>query len=234
MEGHGVSMANGPRLASMGYADDTAIVADSEEGVRALHEWVRSFFGAHAFKINAKKTKFVSSADPAQVRCLPGVDGTSHIKALPSDTTFRYLGVLLNMECTWDAELARLEKIMWFVRGRILNFRIPLAPAVDAINAFLVPKLEVGLGLVPLTPKVVTRLNSWTSTLKDAAMNAADPHRTTGLSLHGFCSVTDMTNLAMMAECFRMCLAFERLNTRGAVVTPTAYTRFLSLSLIHI
>ena len=108
VEGHGVSMANGPRLASMGYADDTAIVADSEEGVRALHEWVRSFFGAHAFKINAKKTKFVSSADPAQVRCLPGVDGTSHIKALPSDTTFRYLGVLLNMECTWDEELARL------------------------------------------------------------------------------------------------------------------------------
>jgi hypothetical protein len=226
-DGHGVELASGPCLASMGYADDTAIVADTDKGIRALHEWVRSFFGAHAFKINAKKTKFVSSVDPAQVRCLPGVDGTSHIAALPSDFTFRYLGVLLNMECTWKEELARLEKLMWFVRGRILQFRIPLAPAVDAINTFLVPKMEVGLGLIPLTRKVIKGLDNWTNTLVDAALNASAPQRITGVSRDGFCSVTDMANLAMMADCFRMGLAFERLNIRGMVVTPTARARFL-------
>jgi hypothetical protein len=64
LDGHGVALAEGPHPASMGYADDTAIVADSEEGIRALQEWVRSFFGAHAFKINAKKTKCVSSLLP--------------------------------------------------------------------------------------------------------------------------------------------------------------------------
>ena len=228
VDGHGVGLTNGPRLASMGYADDTAIVADTEDGIRALHEWVRSFFCAHAFKINAKKTKFVSSVDPARVRCLPGVDGTSHIKALPSNTTFRYLGILLNMECTWDDELDRLEKLMWFVRGRILNSRIPLAPAVDAINSFLVPKMEVGLGLIPMTSKVVATLNSWTSALMDAALNASAPQRTTGLSRDGFCSVTDMPDLAMMADCFRLGLAFERLNIRGTVVAPTARARYLS------
>ena len=227
LEGHGVELTGGPRLASMGYADDTAIVADSEEGIRALHEWVRSFFGAHAFNINAKKTKFVSTADPAQVRCLPGVDGTSHIRALASDTTFRYLGILLNMECTWEDEIERLEKLMWFVRGRILNFGMPLAPAVDAINTFLVPKMEVGLGLIPLTPRVVKKLNNWTATLMDAALNASAPQRMTGLSLDGFSSVTDMVNLAMMADCFRMGLAFERLNIRGMVVAPTARARLL-------
>jgi hypothetical protein len=230
LDGHGVGLASGPRLASMGYADDTAIVADTEEGIRQLHEWVRSFFGAHAFKINAKKTKFVSSVDPAQVRCLPGVDGTTHIMALPSGTSFRYLGVLLNMECTWKEELDRLEKLMWFVRARILNFRIPLAPAVDAINTFLVPKMEVGLGLVPMTSKVVKELEKWTSTLALAALNASDPQRTSGLSIDGLCSVTDMTNLAMMADCFRMGLAFERLNIRGTVVAPTARARFIQLA----
>jgi hypothetical protein len=99
-EGYGVVLTGGPCLASVGYADDTVIVADTDEGIRELHEWVRSFFGAHAFKFKWKKTKFVPSVNPALVRCLPGVDGASHIKALPSGATFRYLGVLLNMECT--------------------------------------------------------------------------------------------------------------------------------------
>jgi hypothetical protein len=53
LDGHGVALAEGPQRASMGYADDTVVVADSSEGIRALHEWVRSFFGAHAFKIDA-------------------------------------------------------------------------------------------------------------------------------------------------------------------------------------
>jgi hypothetical protein len=38
-DGHGVDLGSGVLLASMGYADDTAIVADSEKGIRALHEW---------------------------------------------------------------------------------------------------------------------------------------------------------------------------------------------------
>ena len=91
-DGHGVDLGGGVRLASMGYADDTAIVADSDEGIRALHEWVRGFFGAHAFKINSKKTKYICSVDPAGVECLHGVDGIAHISPLPSCTSFRYLG----------------------------------------------------------------------------------------------------------------------------------------------
>ena len=177
-DGHGVSFPGGPSLASMGYADDTAIVADSQRGIRALHEWVRSFFGAHAFKINEKKTVFVSSRDPSTVSCLPGVDGFAHITPLPSTKTFRYLGVRLNMECGWEEEVDRLEKLVHFVRGRILNFRIPLAPAVDAINTFLVPKMEVGLGLIPLSASNVRRFRQWTA--------AAAPQRVSGLSVAGF------------------------------------------------
>jgi hypothetical protein len=225
-DGHGVDLGSGVLLASMGYADDTAIVADSEEGVRALHEWVREFFGAHAFKINSKKTKYVCSVDPTGVRCLHGVDGIAHISPLASGTTFRYLGVLLNMDCTWSDEVERLEKLVLFVRGRILNFRIPTAPAVDAINSFLLPKMEVGLGLVPLTAANRQKLHNWTSLLKEAALNAAAPQRAPSVSLDGFCAVTDMANLDLLAECLRMAHAFERLNIRGRVVAPTARARY--------
>ncbi len=225
-DGHGVRMRSGPALASVGYADDTAIFADSEAGIRVLHEWVRSFFGAHAFKINAKKTKFVTTANPARLRCLRGVDGRSHIVPLPSRTSFRYLGVLLNLDCTWDDELARLEKLVWFVRGRILRYRIPLAPAVDAVNSFLVPKMEAGLGLIPMSPRVLKKMGCWTSALMDAALNAAATPRTSGLSVAGFCAVTDMTDFALMAGCFRAASAYERLNVRGRFVAPTALARF--------
>ena len=81
-----------------------------------------------------------------------------------------------------------------------------------------------------MTPKVVKKLERWTSTLALAALNASAPQRITGLSIDGFCSVTDMANLAMMADCFRMGLAFERLNIRGTVVAPTARARFLRLA----
>ena len=61
----------------------------------------------------------------------------------------------------------------------------------------------------------------------DAALNASAPQRTVGLLLAGFCSVTDMAHLGMMADCFRMGLAFEPLNIRGRVVVPPARARFL-------
>jgi len=124
----------------MGYADDTAIVAASDGSIRVLREWVCSFFGAHAFKINTKKTKFVTSCPPGLVACLVGVDGVSHIRALPSSTSFRYLGVMVSMDLDWTAELERLEKVFWFVLGRIKSLRVPIAPAT-----FLFPSLRRGL-----------------------------------------------------------------------------------------
>ena len=228
-DGHGVDLGGMP-LASMGYADDTAIVADSENGIRVLHEWVRGFFGAHAFKINSKKTKYICSVDPRGVDCLHGVDGIAHISPLPSCTSFRYLGVLLNMDCTWNDEVERLEKLVLFVRARILNFRIPLAPAVDAVNSFLIPKMEAGLGLMPLTSRNTQKLRNWTTLLKEAALNAAAPQRASSVSVDGFCAVTDMMNLVLHAEGLRMAHAFERLNIRGTVVAPTARARYDRLS----
>ena len=43
-------------IASVGYADDTAIIATSMDHVYILHEFVCQVFGAHAFKVIAKKT----------------------------------------------------------------------------------------------------------------------------------------------------------------------------------
>jgi hypothetical protein len=66
-------------------------------------------------------------------------------------------------------------------------------PAVDAINSILLPKMEVGLGLVPLTPTNRRKLRNWTSLLKEGALNMPAPQRASSVSLDGFCAVADMT-----------------------------------------
>jgi hypothetical protein len=55
-------------VASCGYADDVMIFAESAEGLRKMHDWTRSFFGAHAFKLNTKKTKLTTTAPLSTVR----------------------------------------------------------------------------------------------------------------------------------------------------------------------
>ena len=111
-------------IASLGYADDTATLAASFGDMEVLHGFVRSFFGAHAWRINAKKTKFVVSVDPRTIRPLYSVDGRDAIKPLARTTTFRYLSVLLNMALDWSDELARLERFVWFVNSRIRGLSV--------------------------------------------------------------------------------------------------------------
>ena len=80
--------------------------------------------------------------------------------------------------------------------------------------------------MVPLTPANRRKLHDWTTLLKEAALNAATPQRVSSVSLDGFCAVSDMANLGLLAECLRMAHAFERVNIRGTVVAPTARARY--------
>ena len=49
-------------MTSCGYADDVLIFAESPEALLSMHNWTRAFFGAHAFKLNTKKTKLVATS----------------------------------------------------------------------------------------------------------------------------------------------------------------------------
>jgi hypothetical protein len=214
-------------IASLGYADDTATLAASFGDMEVLHGFVRSFFGAHAWRINAKKTKFVVSVDPRTIRPLYSVDGRDAIKPLARTTTFRYLGVLLNMALDWSDELARLERFVWFVHSRIRGLSVSLAPAVDAVCTFLTPKMEAGLALIPLTSANTATMNRWTSMLRDACLNSA--HKPVkNISSPGFAAITYMTNFAEHARIVRVAHAYHRLCMRPHFLAPTATARFLA------
>ena len=66
------------RVASCGYADDVIVFAESEEALTGMHQWTREFFGAHGFRLNAKKTKFSSvKPRPELAKTLLSTDGRS-------------------------------------------------------------------------------------------------------------------------------------------------------------
>ena len=60
VEGSGYTMSTGDhtRVASCGYADDLLAFAESARAAERMYEWTRTFFGMHATRINAKKTKY--------------------------------------------------------------------------------------------------------------------------------------------------------------------------------
>ena len=92
VEGSGYVMSTGDRtrVASCGYADDLLAFAESACAAERMHEWTRTFFGMHATRINAKKTKYFCSEvkhaegalavpDPAVVADLRSVCGRTRI-----------------------------------------------------------------------------------------------------------------------------------------------------------
>ena len=67
------------------------IFAESAEGLLKMHQWTREFFGAHAFKLNTKKTKLsCTSSDGLESlhSMFYGVSGQVAINPIPANEDF--------------------------------------------------------------------------------------------------------------------------------------------------
>ncbi len=111
--GHALD-GGGVKVASCGYADDLIAFAGSPGAAERMHEWVRAFFGMHAAKINANKTKYFFSSQPAP-GCpasvparLWSVCGRTAIPARPPSESFKYLGVKVSVDLNWSDEIERI------------------------------------------------------------------------------------------------------------------------------
>ena len=190
-----------------------------------MHEWTRSFFGAHSFKLNTKKTKLSSTGRLAVIKDrFLGVNGSLAIIPIPPSQSFRYLGVMISLDGSFSGELKRLECNVQRVRDSIRTHGMTCTSGVDAVNAYLVPQLDLGLRIIPHSPSFMDTLRKWRNQLQDTILIAQGawikrPNRA------AFCEVTGMVDLPRYCRYVRAALTLQRLNTRDSVLPPTAWAR---------
>ena len=227
LSGVGYTFDAGPatRIASCGYADDVLVFAESAEALQRMHQWTRESFGAHAFKLNAKKTKLTGYCAPGE---LDGkfftVDGTTAIEPIPPSTDFRYLGVRIALDRSWEAELQRLDRAVNHVGAIIRTHGMTCTSGVGAVNAYLIPQMDLGLRVLPVTSVLKSRLIEWRNSLQDDILIAHGawlrrPNR------DAFCEVTGTVDLPRYCRYTRWASTMQRLNTRRDVLPPTAWCR---------
>jgi hypothetical protein len=218
-------MSNSPgcSVASSGFADDNLIVCDTLEGIQRQHEWIRAFFGAHIWDFNTKKTKFViGNPGPTHVPALPDVNGKQSILPLPSSCTFRYLGIHLNLDLDWTTQLEIMDKAVSKVANSIMINKLDINMSADAVNCYLIPKLNVALQVLPIPLNISRR---WDSTLVTSALSAAKFRLRQNLCREAVHSVTGMLRITDTAPIVRCSELVIRLNSMQPYVYKTAWAR---------
>jgi hypothetical protein len=163
------------RICSVGYADDTIIVATCPQRLAEMHAWVRAFFGANSFRLNVEKSEFLCSDPKARTAAptLASVDGSSSIVPQPVGHTIRYLGARINLDLDWSKELQRMHGMVYATCANLRTHQFTLPMSAYVIGQYLLPRLRLGLSLVTLTDDVRKRIRAWDYMLRQASMTAA-------------------------------------------------------------
>jgi exonuclease III len=148
------------RICSVGYADDTVIVATCPQRLAEMHAWVRAFFGANSFRLNVEKSEFLCSDPMARTAAptLASVDGASSIAPQPIGHTIRYLGARINLDLDWSKEMQRMHGMVYATCANLRTHQFSLPMSAYVIGQYLLPRMRLGLSLVTLSEDVRKRI----------------------------------------------------------------------------
>jgi len=139
------------QMASLGYADDTNILADSLANLRILNDWMHYFLRFNALRLNHSKCELVGRGPDgmpvtAAAVAAAGITIEGHaITPVEHCSPIRYLGVHCRFDGDWSAQHAKsTAMIQLFVRA-VSKFRLSVQQAAYMFSVFLLPKLELGL-----------------------------------------------------------------------------------------
>lgn len=178
------------RVASLGFADDLMTFAESWSSVFTSHEWVLAFFEAHSGEINSNKTVYViSDAIPNDNRWLR-CPGSDPIRPKPPNTTFKYLGLFLNIELGWEKQISVMKACLAEWLGIVQKSGISAVKVFETFKVILLPKLDLGLTFATIPDFF---LKSWSrSILRTIFVADGWPgDRVRSLSLEAFSDLVD-------------------------------------------
>ena len=134
-------------VASRGFCDDTAIIAEDFETLKKLNQCVADFFTEHGFQLSASKTYLLGREADGR-RCTndlywPGQ--MEPIKPHETDYAIRYLGVWLSLDLSWSTQIAKMSASILGLVAHIQHRRITLLQAAIIIRYVLGKKMEIVL-----------------------------------------------------------------------------------------
>ena len=128
------------------YADDCALLANSEEDLHMLLDRVNMFYGKFGLKLSTEKTEIMYSQIDGRRNVSIDVNGA----ALKSVDSFKYLGSYLSADCSLDKEIenrvARASASFGRFRSRVfLNRSLKLSTRVRVYNAICYMSFQLAL-----------------------------------------------------------------------------------------
>jgi len=139
------------QLASLGYADDTNILANNLANLRILNDWVHYFMRFNALRLNHAKCEMVGrGSDGLPVTAVAvaaaGILIEGHaVVPVEHDRAIRYLGVHCRFDGDWSAQHAKSTAMLQLFSRVVSKFKLSVSQAAYIFNTFLLPKLELAL-----------------------------------------------------------------------------------------
>src|SRR5680860_323441 len=141
-------------LPSLGFADDTAALANTLANLRVQNEWVHYFMRFNCMRLNHTKCELVgrdAAGLPVTAAALAAagisIEGNA-LTPVAHDKAIRYLGVHCSFDGSWHAQRLRTLGMLQLFTRVVSKFRVSLSQATYMFNAFLQPKLELALRYV--------------------------------------------------------------------------------------
>jgi exonuclease III len=160
-------------IASRGFCDDTAIMAEDFETLQKLNHCVAEFFAEHGFQLSATKT-YLLGREADGSRCAkplywPGQMDPINPKEM--DYAIRYLGIWISLNLSWTTQIAKMTASIMGLVSHIKHRRITLLQAAIIIRYVVGKKMEIGFRHATIKKG---QLQTWDRWLKDAVATRAE------------------------------------------------------------
>jgi len=141
-------------IPSLGYADDTNVIANSLPDLFIQNQWVKYFMHFNSLRLNPSKCELVGRGPDGEPMTLAqavandiSIDGQVLVP-ISHHQTIRYLGIHTSFDGTWKEQQNMSFRMMLKFTRIVTKFHLSIAQAVYMFNVFLLPKLELALHYV--------------------------------------------------------------------------------------
>jgi exonuclease III/ribonuclease HI len=139
------------QISSLGYADDTNILANNLANLRILNDWVHYFLRFNSLRLNHGKCELVgrdAAGLPVTAAAIvaAGITIEGHaITPVAHDAPIRYLGVHCRFDGDWSAQHHKSTAMVQLFSRVVSKFKLSVRQASYMFSTFLLPKLELAL-----------------------------------------------------------------------------------------